>query len=189
VSEAYLIDGYNLLHAMGAIGGRVGPHGLEKERGRLLGLLRGALHKQADRTTVVFDASQAAGEMKTRQQDGLKVVFATGKQTADDVIEDFISHASAPKTLQVVSDDHRIQKAARRRGCRAVACEDFLAWIARQRRRNVAEVTRLPDKTHKLGPKELSHWLKEFGDLESDPVLKGAFEHYDFEAEEGESNT
>ena len=33
----YLIDGYNLLYAMGVIHGRLGPAGLEKARLRLLG--------------------------------------------------------------------------------------------------------------------------------------------------------
>ena len=48
MATLYLIDGYNLLHAMGVLQGRVGPLGLEKARLRLLGgsklrLVRGAL--------------------------------------------------------------------------------------------------------------------------------------------------
>src|SRR5262245_54622478 len=56
----FLIDGYNLLHAMGVLHGRVGPTGLEKARGRLLGLLRGAYAEQEhDHVTVIFDAAKA----------------------------------------------------------------------------------------------------------------------------------
>ena len=49
----YLIDGYNLLHAMGVLRGKVGPQGLEKARLRLLGLLRGVYGKDAGAVTVV----------------------------------------------------------------------------------------------------------------------------------------
>ena len=53
----YLIDGYNLLHAMGVLRGRVGPTGLEKARRRLLGLLHGSYGDESCRVTVVFDAA------------------------------------------------------------------------------------------------------------------------------------
>ena len=35
----YVIDGYNLLYAMGLVHARMGPHGLEKARLALLGRL------------------------------------------------------------------------------------------------------------------------------------------------------
>ena len=50
----YLIDGYNLLHAMGILHGRTGPTGLEKARLGLLGLLKGAYGDEASAVTVVF---------------------------------------------------------------------------------------------------------------------------------------
>ena len=59
MSATYVIDGYNLLHAMGLLGGRAGPHGLEKARGQLVGLLRGGFGGQAGAVTVVFDAANA----------------------------------------------------------------------------------------------------------------------------------
>src|SRR5437660_1185762 len=52
----YLIDGYNLLHAMGLLGGTVGPHGLEKARAGLLGLVSGTHAEAVAEVTVVFDA-------------------------------------------------------------------------------------------------------------------------------------
>src|SRR5258708_33923497 len=53
----YLIDGYNLLHAMGVLTGRVGPHGLEKARLALLGRLLALHADDPSRVTGVFDAA------------------------------------------------------------------------------------------------------------------------------------
>ena len=139
MATTYLIDGYNLLHAMGVLGGRVGPHGLEKARARLLGLLHGAFGEEAGAVTVVFDAAQAPPGLAAEQDyRGVHVLFALGKQEADDVIEQEIRQASAPKSLQIVSDDHRIQQAGRRASARFRAASS--SWngsmsIARQKRR------------------------------------------------------
>src|SRR4051794_15010603 len=118
MSATYVIDGYNLLHAMGALGGKAGPHGLEKARGRLLGMLHGAMGEESSAVTVVFDAAHAPpGSARDQDAHGIHVKFATGKQEADDVIEQLIRQSSSPKTLHVVSDDHRLHQAAKRRGC------------------------------------------------------------------------
>src|SRR5262245_66096936 len=101
----YLIDGYNLLHAMGVLRGRVGPQGLEKARGRLLGLLHGAFGDESNHVTVVFDAAKAPpGVDEGQDYHGIQVRFAVGEFEADDVIEELIRRASAPKQLSVVSD-------------------------------------------------------------------------------------
>src|SRR5690348_14856082 len=103
-----LIDGYNLLHAMGLLHGRVGPTGLQKARLRLLGLLRGCYEDAAPEVTVVFDAAGAPPGVEGDQEyQGIHIVFAVRKQTADDVIEHLIKRDSAPRQLVVVSDDHR----------------------------------------------------------------------------------
>src|SRR5216683_3684936 len=100
---AYLIDGYNLLHAMGVLRGRVGPQGLEKARLRLLGLLQGALGKDAGQATIVFDAAGApAGTADEQDYQGIHVRFAVHHEQADDLIEALIRQTSAPKQLAVV---------------------------------------------------------------------------------------
>src|SRR5262245_59949070 len=96
----YLIDGYNLLHAMGVLRGRVGPQGLEKARGRLLCLLHGALGDESNHLTVVFDAAKApAGAQEDQNYHGIQVRFAVSEFEADDLIEKLIRRASAPKQL------------------------------------------------------------------------------------------
>jgi uncharacterized protein len=182
MSATYLIDGYNLLHAMGALSGRVGPHGLEKARARLLGLLHGALGEGAPAATVVFDAAKALPGISSEQESrGLHILFAKNKEEADDVIERLIRQSSAPKTLHVVSDDHRVQRAARRRHCQVRGCEDFLKLLE-QLRQTTHPLPQQPEKKERLSPDEVRRWLEEFGELERDPAFKKAFESYDFES-------
>jgi predicted RNA-binding protein with PIN domain len=184
MSAAYLIDGYNLLYAMGVLGGRVGPHGLEKARARLLGLLHGTFAEESPAVTVVFDAAQARpGAKPEHEHCGLRVVYAVGSKEADDVIEQLIRRSSAPKSLHVISDDRRVQQAGRRRHCVVRGCEAFLRWLGRRRwqKRQAAEQ---PEKREALSEQETNGWLAEFRDLEKDPSLKGAFERFDFEEDE-----
>src|SRR5207302_6086318 len=77
MSATYLIDGYNLLYAMGVLGGPVGPHGLEKARLRLLGLLHGSFAEESFTVTVVFDAAAApAGVAPETDHKGIHVVVS-----------------------------------------------------------------------------------------------------------------
>jgi predicted RNA-binding protein with PIN domain len=183
MSAAFLIDGYNLLHAMGILGGPVGPHGLEKARARLLGLLHGGFGGQSAAVTVVFDAAAATPKAQAEQEyRGVRVVFAQGNQEADDVIERLIRQSSAPKALHVVSDDRRVQQAATRRGCQAHGCESFLQWMDRHRRAQ-RQADPGPEKKDCITEEEARQWLAEFADLERDPALRDAFQSFDFEKE------
>jgi predicted RNA-binding protein with PIN domain len=184
MGATYVIDGYNLLHAMGLLSGRAGPGVLETARTRLASLVAGAFGSDAATVTVVFDAAKAVAVDNPEQHlRGVHVLFAVGKQEADDVIERLIRQSSAPKSLHVVSNDHRIQRAARRRHCVALGCEDFLRALEKMRAARRQAPGEPPEKQEGLSDAEKQLWLAEFGDLEKDPTLKKAFEKYDFEVE------
>jgi predicted RNA-binding protein with PIN domain len=177
---AYLIDGYNLLHAMGVLRGRVGPRGLEKARLRLLGLLRGAMGNDASQATIVFDAASApAGVGDEQECQGIHVRFAVHHEQADDLIEALIRQTSTPKQLAVVSDDRRVQEAARRRHCRAVGCLDFLEELERARRRHHPKSAKV-DEEEKASPQDMDRWLRAFADLDNEPEMKELFGPFDF---------
>jgi predicted RNA-binding protein with PIN domain len=169
----YLIDGYNLLYAMGVLRKRMGPDGLEKARQNLLGVLRGSFGDESANVTVVFDAARpppgVPAEMEYR---GIHVRFAVGLAAADDLIEALIRRASAPRHLTVVSDDHRIQQAARRRRCAVSGCGDFLQALERRRRPPPAPPAKPGGKPTAVSREEARHWLEEFGDLADDPAMK-----------------
>ncbi len=169
----YLIDGYNLLHAMGLLVGKVGPHGLEKARLALLGRLCGDHGADAVAVTVVFDASRAPpGAVAEEDYRGLHIRYALDRE-ADDVIETLIQRDAAPRQLTIVSDDHRLQQAARRRRCPVLGCLDYLEERERQRRSKpaTAEASAKPES---VSDEERQRWLREFADLVDDPKVRDA---------------
>ncbi|MCI0458590.1 MAG: NYN domain-containing protein [Gemmataceae bacterium] len=181
MAATYLIDGYNLLYSMGILQGRVGPNGLEKARQRLLGLLAGAFGADASSVTVVFDAAGAPpGAPEALEYRGVQVRFAVRHDEADDLIELLIEQSSAPRQLTVVSDDNRLQQAARRRACQVQGCELFLDWLDGQRRPTPRPPVS-PEKVEHLSESERKHWLTEFADLADDPDFKSLFEPFPFE--------
>lgn len=168
-----LIDGYNLMHAVGIARSTYGPGELEQRRTQFLKTLVGHLtDDQRSRTMVVFDAGNAPQDLSRRQvMAGMDVVFAPPGGDADTVIEEVIAAHSAPKRLRVVSSDHRLQKAARRRRAAFVDSEDFAAELDRrgpvsrqdQRASRRGQVEH-PKYTGKTSAKETAHWLDVFGD-------------------------
>jgi len=184
MSTVYLIDGYNLLFTIGLVPGRAGPHALEKARLRLLGLLHGVHGDESGAVTVVFDAAHSPPGASCEQEfHGLHVRFAAGHAEADDLIELLIGQDAAPKHLTVVSDDHRIQQAARRRHCTVQGCQDYLDWLDRHRRQRRRQLLETPEKQQGISPQEKQRWLDEFGDLDDDPDMKDVFDPFGFRDE------
>ncbi len=176
----FVIDGYNLLHAMGLLGGPAGPNQLAKARAGLLGLVAAA--HTADPATIVFDARRAPPGVDTEEVHGrVRIEFATDEE-ADDRIEWLIAHNPAPKKLVIVSDDHRLQQAAKRRGCLAWKCDEYLNWLDKERRKRREGPT--TEKPAGVGPMETDRWLTTFADLDHDPAWDELFGPFD----EGKAN-
>src|SRR5262245_56771749 len=122
----YLVDGYNLAHASGDLQGKAGPHGLDRARNALAARLSRGHGDQAGDVTIVSDAKYSPGDTpRVELVRGVCVRYAVGEE-ADDVIERLIRAESVPKRLVVVSSDHRIKDAARRRGCVALTAGEYL---------------------------------------------------------------
>jgi predicted RNA-binding protein with PIN domain len=161
-----IIDGYNLLNVVGILGRGVGPGGLERARLALLNFLAESLdEKELSRTIVVFDSREAPwGLPRTVRHRGLAVQFASKYPDADCLIEELIHKDSAPRQLTVVSSDHRLQRAARRRRAKGVDSDVWYAELLRARRERVeksAEVRARPPTP--LLPEDVEYWLEEFG--------------------------
>lgn len=167
-----IIDGYNLLSGAGIVANAPGPYTLEKSRRALLGFLSRVL--QADeraQTTVVFDAKQAPPNLpRFYTWEEIQVVFAPRGEEADTVILEMISQCNAPRQLVVVSSDHAIQRAARRRRAKFL---DSDRWF-RERIRKLqsaddlqsgATASPMEQKANDpLDPTEVARWLAEFND-------------------------
>ena len=167
---ALLIDGYNLLNVTG-IFAEAGP-GTELHRNRLalLNFLASSIDKrERSQTTIVFDAGGAPpGLPRTAKHEGIIVHFAPRHSDADEMIEDLLEQCAAPRSLLVVSSDHRVQRAARQRGASFVDSETWYAErlaISRQRGRETEDA---PAKTSgESSPDDVRYWLGEFGEIPS----------------------
>jgi uncharacterized protein len=175
----YLIDGYNLIHALGMIQHNMAPGGLQESRRRLLAFLASAFADNAS-VTIVFDAKHAPGGVSRRQShEGLHIEFAPANESADDRIETLIEEAGEPHSLVVVSNDHRLQSAARRRGARPWSHEDLLDFLEQRQAAKPAKAK--AEKSEHVSPEELQRWMREFGHLQNDPELKEFFDLDKFE--------
>jgi uncharacterized protein len=162
-----IIDGYNLLNVVGIIATGIGPGGLERARLALLNFLAESLDAQEiPKTIVVFDSREAPwGLPRAVRHRGLAVQYASKYPDADCLIEELIRKESAPRRLTVVSSDHRLQRAARRRRARAVDSDVWYAEVLRSRRkrRDHSEEKTPARPPVPLLPEDVEYWLEQFG--------------------------
>ena len=160
---ALLIDGYNLLHVTAI----VGHGGLRGSREGLLRFLASAIDpRERPQTTIVFDAAEAPPNLpRTIVFEEMTIHFSSEYDNADELIEELIEAHSVPKSLLVVSSDHRLQRAARRRKAPFVDSDVWFADALRRRAasRRPAPVVARP--TGNLSTEEIDYWLSEFGDV------------------------
>jgi uncharacterized protein len=169
----WLIDGYNVMHAAGMLGPKLGREGFRRARRRFLDEVAKIL--PVDRTgdlTVVFDAKVPPGDFPIASTyRGLRLIFALGDEDADSRIESIIGHDSNPGTLTVVSSDRRIRQAASRRRARPLTADAFwdqkdrLHWPTRPRVDSQPE----PDRDGVTDPAEAEFWIETFRDVEEFP--------------------
>jgi predicted RNA-binding protein with PIN domain len=122
----FLIDGYNLMFAVGLAGRDTSAARFERARERFLDWLADGAAGRAE-VRVVFDALNAPSPSLAPLHKGVRVRFAFG-QTADDLIEELLDEEVRPELLTVVSNDSRVRESARRAGCVPFGCEEFIDW-------------------------------------------------------------
>ncbi len=108
------------MHQTDLVGQGRGGQWLQRARTRLLDSLVKHLDAQIRaQTCVVFDAKQApqGGSCRLTYQQ-IELLYARHYEEADDLLEELIAKASTPRNLMVVSSDHRVQTAAKRRRCK-----------------------------------------------------------------------
>lgn len=166
----YLIDGYNLMHAAGMARNKYGPGDLERCRTRFLNYLAVQLNStERERTTVVFDAIDAPRDVARHfELDAIQIVFADPEGDADTLIEEFIASHSAPRQLVVVSSDHRLQRAAKRRRASSVDSERFFDRLERRTEQSEARPAASPEaiakRTGQISEAEAREWYEIFRD-------------------------
>jgi uncharacterized protein len=160
-----LIDGYNLLHASGILARGRGAGALERSREALLNVLAASLPpEEVTRTTIVFDARDPPwGVSRKTEHQGLTIIFASREADADSLIEELIKEHSAPRKLTVVSSDHRLHRAAKRRRATAIDSDRWFAQLLRDRHeRSHPQQADTIKPEGPFSPGEVDYWLKQF---------------------------
>ena len=162
----YLIDGYNLMNVASVPVPIRGRANLEKARLALLNFLAESLApEEVPQTVVVFDAHDPPpGLPREMRHKGLIVRFAAREEDADTLIEELIREDTSPRRLTVVSSDHRIQRAAKRRRARAVDSDAWFAEVLRARKQRQQTAADGPERpSGPLLEVDVRYWLREFG--------------------------
>jgi uncharacterized protein len=168
----FLIDGYNLLHAIGWASPRMKKAELEPARRRLLDWLVDSVANKTGsaKFRVVFDAMHGPSHTRSETSHrGMPVTFAY-KSTADDRIEELLDEAREPKRLVVVSNDTRLHESARRVKAKGWFTPAFLDWLAKveEQAKPVAEQT-APEKPEGPPPPDEAKRLLEVFEI---PITK-----------------
>lgn len=140
----YLIDGYNLCHAIGV------------SRDALLASLDTFCRRESQSARIVFDAT---GGMKRRENRGaLEIRVVAEGRKADEEILAAIEATSDRTAWTLVSNDLELVRAAEKKNLRVLPCRDFGSLLAE----------RPADDEKQAPPGDVDFWMKEFG-LDEDP--------------------
>lgn len=157
----YLLDGYNLMHAVGLATKAMPAKAFERSRERFLDWLADAIADRTDPVRAIFDAAFASRPSNPYSHGRVEVVFARG-QTADDHIAELVAVERLPETLAVVSNDSSVREGARRRGCRVFACSEFVDWLIAVRRSDAHPQPEPEKPATTATPDEMAAWLEAF---------------------------
>jgi uncharacterized protein len=158
----YLIDGYNLMYALGLVRRNGGRAGWQRARSIMLDWLADRLGAAASNTTVIFDAQNSLGGVIEESHRGLYIIRDRGR-TADDLIEDILREEKSPETLTVVSNDARVREAASRRGCRVQRCSEHVDSLLTAAAPKGPFVDYDEKDESPMSPEETAEWMKAFG--------------------------
>ncbi|MFO0926891.1 MAG: NYN domain-containing protein [Gemmataceae bacterium] len=167
---SFLIDGYNLLYALGRLTRR-------SSRAAAVAARRWLADQLSDVVTVVFDGTVPGDEVRELQRRTQARIRFSGGQSADDLIEDLIAAEARPRELTVVSNDHRLQTAARRRGCNVLTCLDYYEQQVMRPRTPAAPVP-VPaedDVKPEAADADTEQWIEAFRMDDDDPLLRDPF--------------
>lgn len=109
----YIIDGYNVLHALMKSEGRGAEparNDLERERERLLDQLTSYMAGTADRAIAVFDSKRARLERAETAAPNVEVYFGSFARSADSIIERVAYRLRQDETVVVISSDYVLQQ-------------------------------------------------------------------------------
>lgn len=158
----YIIDGHNLIGQLPDISLRD-----EHDEAMLVQKLTSFTAGSKDRCVVVFDRGLPGGESRMSTS-RVTVRFAPTGSTADQVIIFHLEDVKDPAAWTVVSNDHEVLTAARKRRINTLSSSEFAARLrpaAKPAARKRTRAQRREDggDIHQTDD-EIAEWLKVFGE-------------------------
>lgn len=160
-----LVDTFNVLHVTGVLPPDLA--GLDAEGLAALVAETGFRH---DGVWLVCDGTPPRPAPRNRP--GVVLTWAGPGQSADALLVRLVDRSTAPRRITVVTDDRAVRRSVKRRGATLWASAHFLARLADslpRRARHRGEPAKRP--LAPLAPRDVQHWLHEFGLSDEDLAL------------------
>lgn len=124
----YVIDGYNVIHALPLLERRLETN-LKSARDALteLCLRIQSVRGDVERVVIVFDGDSAFRDLPPENFPGVEIVFTESSEDADDRILDVLRDFASSRRACVVSNDHYVLNNARAFGASVLGASAFEA--------------------------------------------------------------
>jgi len=123
-----LVDGYSLLHNWPELAAGAARHS-EKARDALVDLLQHYQDAGGTPVTVFFDGAGARRKPKNQSTGAVEVLFSSGGQTADDLIERAAHRFQEYGEVLVVTDDFAVRDTVGWFNGSVASCANFIRMI------------------------------------------------------------
>jgi len=169
-----LIDGYNLLFALGWTPVRK-PRPSDSEvtlrqcRDRLSAELAGRLPRSmVGKSVIVYDSADTRNGLPIHQYSrGTHLYFSVAYNSADEALQEILQYHPSPKQLLLISSDHAVQRKATARGARCIESEDWeeaiQVFLEKDPASKLEKDFELEIKSQAIQAEEREDWLRRFG--------------------------
>ncbi|MCA8913107.1 MAG: NYN domain-containing protein [Planctomycetes bacterium] len=171
----YVIDGYNLLHALRKIPGEL-PKDFGRARARVIALLSQFAQRESTKVRIFFDGTPGRLDDGDLDYPGVKVVFCgPGRESADHAVREFVLNAMEPFKLKVVSSDLEVAKSCKLNGAKVISSQVMATLLGKL----------TPDRGEPARPEKPTRGM--IGDLEQEMLNEiGDFEEFQRRIEQGD---
>lgn len=161
----YVIDGYNLMHALRRVLDLPPEH--ERARARCVELLALIARRENQPMRIFFDGTPGNVGRGDHAFHGVRVTFCGHEpESADRAVREYVANHAEPRKLMVVSSDNAVRDACRLSGARVISSQEVADKLARRHNERAPEpeVNEKPARGH-IGDIE-REMLDDIGDFE-----------------------
>jgi predicted RNA-binding protein with PIN domain len=126
--EAYIIDGYNVIHKIPDIKALMETD-LQSAREKFVFLLDTYFSKKRNQVYIVFDGCNDISTFNIHSTPKIRVLFSKRYQKADILIKTLLDERKNKALTTIVSSDHEVYQYGKVSRCNVMKSEDFIKKI------------------------------------------------------------